>query len=163
MSSPSFSRSSTFICGSSPRTSMNKSAIEQDTITSVGATDPVTSNGTQPSLSSRYLDMLVKVDETPFIRNIFASLFTWLLLAGYIVFPGAFTSLSNANDLNKFGNVGKAVLTDIQKSLLWVAGVCCILSALGIGWLWRKCRANYVWLEYNLFLQVSLLRYSELD
>jgi hypothetical protein len=107
--------------------------------------------------------MLVKVDETPFIRNLFASFFTWLLLAGYIVFPGAFTSLNKANALDELGNVGKTALTEAQRGILAVAGICCGCAAIGIGWLWWKCRANYVWLENDLFLQVSLVRYPKLD
>jgi hypothetical protein len=150
MSSPSSSKLSTsFILGSAPRTRVNNPAIEQEKPTTA-----VISDGAQPPLSSRYLDMLVKVDEAPFIRDFLAGLFTWLLLAGYIVFPGAFTSLSNAKALNEFGNVGKTILTEVQKGILFVAAVCCGLSAIGIGWLWRKCRTNHVWLEYHLFLQV---------
>jgi hypothetical protein len=153
MSSPPSSRSSTsFIRGSSPHTRTNKHAIEKEEV----APNPVPS-------SSRYLDMLVKVDETPFIRNLFASFFTWLLLAGYIVFPGAFTSLNKANALDELGNVGKTALTEAQRGILAVAGICCGCAAIGIGWLWWKCRANYVWLENDLFLQVSLVRYPKLD
>ena len=112
---------------SAPRARMNKPAIEQEnTTTALGAADPVISDGAQPSLSSRYLEMLVEVDQAPFIINFLAGLFTWLLLAGYIVFPGAFTSLSNANALNEFGNVGKTILTEVQKGIL----VCCSMSVV---------------------------------
>ena len=153
MSSPPSSRLFTlFIRGSSLHTRTNKHAIEKEE----EAPDLVTFNSSQPSLSSRYLDMLVKVDETPFIRNLFASFFIWLLLAGYIVFPGAFTLLNKANALDELGNVGKTVLTEAQRGILAVAGICCGCAAIGIGWLWWKCRDNYVWLEYDLFLQVSL-------
>jgi hypothetical protein len=107
--------------------------------------------------------MLVKVDEAPFIRDFLAGFFTWLLLAGYVVFPGAFTSLRDANALDKIGNVGDTFLTEFQKSILSLVVVYCIVAALGIGWLWWKCCANYIWLEYHLFLQVFLLRYLKLD
>jgi hypothetical protein len=154
MSNPPSTRSSTsFILGSAPRKRTNEPAIEQEkTTTSLGAADPVISNGGQPSLSSRYLEMLVEVDQAPITIDFLAGLFTWLLLAGYIVFPGAFTSLSNANALNEFGNVGKTILTEAQKGILFVAAFCCGLSAVGIVWLWRICRANYIWLKYHLFL-----------
>jgi hypothetical protein len=107
--------------------------------------------------------MLVKVDQAPFIRNFLAGLFTWLLLAGYVVFPGAFTSLRNAQAANELGKLGKTVLTEVQEGTLWVAAVCCAFAVLGMCWLWRKCRANHIWLEYHLFLQVFPLRYSKLD
>jgi hypothetical protein len=161
MSNPSSSRSLTsFIL---PRKRTNEPAIEQEkTTTALEAANPVISNGAQPSLSSRYLEMLVEVDQAPITIGFLAGLFTWLLLAGYIVFPAAFTSLSNANALNEFGNVGKAILTEAQKGILFVAAFCCVLSAVGIVWLWRIYCANYVWLEYHLFLQVFPLRCSKL-
>jgi len=66
-----------FILGSAPRMRVNNHAIEQEkTTTALGATDLVISNGAQPLLSSRYIDMLVKVNKAPFIRNFLASLFT---------------------------------------------------------------------------------------
>jgi hypothetical protein len=88
--------------------------------------------------------MLVKVDETLFICNLLASFFTWLLLAGYIVFPKAFTSLNKGSALDELGNVRKAILTKAQKGILAVAGICCRYAAIGIGWLWWKCQSNYV-------------------
>jgi hypothetical protein len=95
------------------------------------------------STQGQTLDVLVKVDQAPLIRNFLAGSFTWLLLAGYLVFPGAFTSLRNSNALNKLGNVGKTVLIEVQQGILRVAAVCCLLAALGMGWLWWKCRANH--------------------
>jgi hypothetical protein len=78
MSSPSSSRLSTsFILGSALRTRVNNPAIEQEkTTTALGAADLVIFDGAQPLLLSRYLDMLVKVDEAPFIRDFLAGLFT---------------------------------------------------------------------------------------
>jgi hypothetical protein len=137
MSSP--SSTSSIPCGS-PRTRMNKHAIKkEETTASLRAADLITSDGSQPSLSSCYLDMLVKVNETLFIRNLFASFFTWLLLASYIVFPRAFTSLNKAKALNKLGNVRKTVFTKAQRGILAVAGICYRCAAISIGWLWQKC------------------------
>jgi hypothetical protein len=137
MLSQSSSRSSTsFILNSAPRTRPNKSVVRQEeTAKPLGAANPVISNGSQPLSSSRYVDMLVKVDQTPFIRDFLAGLFTWLLLAGYIVFPRAFKSLDNANTVNELRTVGKTVLAAAQKGLLGFAAVSCILAAIGMGWL----------------------------
>jgi hypothetical protein len=78
MLSLSFSRLSTsFILSSALRIKVNNPAIEQEkTTTALGAADLVISNSAQPLLLSRYLDMLVKVDEAPFIRDFLTSLFT---------------------------------------------------------------------------------------
>ena len=78
MSSPSSNRLSTpFILGSTPRMRMNKPAVEQEkTTTALGAANLVIPNSVQPLQSSRYLDMLVQVDEAPPIRDFLASLLT---------------------------------------------------------------------------------------
>jgi hypothetical protein len=41
-----------------------------------------------------------------------ASFFTWILLAGFVLFPGTFTSLQEANG-EGLGSVGAAVLGSI--------------------------------------------------
>jgi hypothetical protein len=111
---------------------MNKPTIEQKKPTTA---DLVISDGAQPPLLSRYLDMLVQVDKASSILDFLASLLTWLLLASYVVFLGAFTSLSKAKALNEFGNVGNTILTEVQKGILSITAVYCGLLAIGIGWL----------------------------
>jgi len=37
--------------------------------------------------------MLLALDDIPEMSNIMASFFTWILLAGFLLFPGTFTSL----------------------------------------------------------------------
>lgn len=41
-------------------------------------------------IQTRYMKMLLEQNKIPSIHNLQASLFTWLLLAGYLVFPGTF-------------------------------------------------------------------------
>lgn len=106
-----------------------------------------------PSLS-QYMKMLLQLDKIPELHNILASIFTWLLLAGYIVLPGTFTSLRNSRTLaDQGGKAGKAVVKAVQNlPLLGVAIYCCVAGAIGmfcLGWLWR---VNYVWLVNRLIL-----------
>jgi hypothetical protein len=158
MSSLPSNRSSTlFILGSAPCTRIKKAteAAEQEPAIPLLAANPVIPDNFQLPRSC-YLDILVEVDKTLFIRNFLAGLFTWLLLAGYVVFPGAFTLLHNTHAVNELGELGKTVLTAAQKKALGLAAACCICRASGIGWLWRKCHANYIWLVYYLFLQVVI-------
>lgn len=101
-----------------------------------------------PPLSTRYIDMLLQLDKIPVIYNILSSIFSWLLLAGYMVFPGTFASIRNSQALaNGAGKAGKLVLTAVQNvPLIYVAAICCIGGAAGmswLGWLWRK---NYLWI-----------------
>jgi hypothetical protein len=42
---------------------------------------------------TRYVNMLLALDDIPEMFNMMASFFTWILLAGFVLFPGTFTSL----------------------------------------------------------------------
>lgn len=42
---------------------------------------------------TRYVNMLLALDDIPQMFNMMASFFTWILLAGFVLFPGTFTSL----------------------------------------------------------------------
>lgn len=125
-------------------------SVKQDTAEE-SQTTPITPN---PPLSTRYIDMLLDLDNISTIYNLLASLFTWLLLAGYLVLPGAFASIRNSRALSDgAGRAGKAVVKAAQNiGLLWAAGFCCVLGASGmcwLGWLWQR---NYVWLVNRIIL-----------
>ncbi len=79
--------------------------------------------------------MLVEVNKTPFICNFLAGLFIWLLLASYVVFPRAFTSLRNTYAINELRELRKTVLTVAQKKALGLTAACCIYRASSIAWL----------------------------
>ncbi|EUC39966.1 hypothetical protein COCMIDRAFT_110018, partial [Bipolaris oryzae ATCC 44560] len=69
------------------------------------------------------------------IFNILATIFLWTLLAGFVVFPGTFTSLQNTSSLNS-SVLGRVVQRTIQNiPLLTVAALFFILGTAGIGWL----------------------------
>jgi hypothetical protein len=107
-----------------------------------------------PPVSTRYIDMLLQLNKIPVIYNILSSIFSWLLLAGYMVFPGTFTSIRNSQALaNGAGKAGKLVSAAVQNiSLVYIAAICCIFGAAGmswLGWLWRK---NYVWIINQIIL-----------
>lgn len=109
-----------------------------------------------PSPSSRYVEMLLEQDEMPWFHGILASLFTRLLLAGYIVFPGTFTSLRTSNVIKSTANRNKTekhILDTVQNvPLLWLAGFCCVFAASGMAGLWLRWKTNYDWLVKRLFL-----------
>ncbi|KAH8758836.1 hypothetical protein BGZ57DRAFT_771051 [Hyaloscypha finlandica] len=85
--------------------------------------------------------------------NMLASLFTWLLLAGFIVLPATFASIRNSRALDGMGKAGKAVIGATQNiPLLWIAGICCVCGASGLLWLWWGQSRNYIWLGDRIFL-----------
>lgn len=117
-------------------------------------------DGTRPSpapippLSTPYINMLLELDSIPRAHNFLASVFTWLLLAGYIVLPGSFASLIKSPSIvNGAGIAGKFVLKAAQGApLLWIAGTCCLLGATGmlrLGWRWKS---NYIWIINRLIM-----------
>ncbi|GLA21325.1 hypothetical protein AnigIFM62618_010632, partial [Aspergillus niger] len=83
-------------------------------------TDSVTASTSSPGSiagQSRYIQMLLEVDHMPWIYNIIASVAHWVLLAGYLVIPGTFTSLQTSEKLKQAlidNGANKAVLNKIQ-------------------------------------------------
>jgi hypothetical protein len=105
-----------------------------------------------PTMQTPYMVMSVQANEASTWHNALAAIFSWLILAGYVVFPGTFTSLQNSDSLNNSGR-GKFVQYTVKNvPLLPVAGVCCIVGTVGIYRLWRKWWKNYVWLIARICL-----------
>ena len=92
--------------------------------------------------------MLLDLDVISTLHNILADLFTWLLLAGFMILPGAFTSIRSSRILsNGAGKLGKVVQKAAQNlPLLLVAAVSCFVGASGMCWLSWRFGDNYVWL-----------------
>jgi hypothetical protein len=102
------------------------------------------------------MTMLLALDTIPRMHNILASFFTWILLAGFILFPGTFTSLSAklaADPTLSDSQRATQILHSIKnKELLVIGAICSGLGAGGMCWLWYRWRANYVWLLNRIFL-----------
>jgi hypothetical protein len=106
------------------------------------------------------MEMLLGLDTIPRLHNILASFFVWILLAGFIIFPGTFTSIQRLDDSQTIqGNAVAASVLDGFKNtpLLVVAGICCGIGAGGMIWLWWTWRMNYVWLLNKIFMSVFTL------
>ncbi|KII85408.1 hypothetical protein PLICRDRAFT_44704 [Plicaturopsis crispa FD-325 SS-3] len=117
--------------------------------TNPGAT-PAASNGPQrPHLVTRYTNMLLALDHIPRVHNLLASFFTWILLAGFVLFPGTFASLGEVEGQG----AEVQVLHAIQHiSLFVIAWVCTGIGAIGMIWLWWRWKDNYVWLVNRIFM-----------
>ena len=115
-----------------------------------------------PSTQTRYMEMLLHLDQIPKLHNILASVFTWILLAGFLVIPGTFTSFKNSaafkdadgNDSNKIAHAIVHGMANV--GLAWVSGAFCAIGGLGCLFLWFRWRQNYVWLLNRIFLPASL-------
>ncbi|GIJ89517.1 hypothetical protein Asppvi_008459 [Aspergillus pseudoviridinutans] len=109
---------------------------------------------------SRYIQMLLQVQDMPWVYNVIASVAHWVLLAGYLVVPGTFTSLQRSDKIEQAladNGAGKAILGTIQNPPLLV--IACVLSAMGaalLAWLSWEWRENYIWLVSRIFTPVAM-------
>jgi hypothetical protein len=103
---------------------------------------------------TRYIDMLLGLDTVSPLHNVLASLFVWILLAGYVVFPATFNSLQKSSYDAKANTALKAEALKTARNLplLYVAAVACGVGIVGCLWLWWKHRGNYVWVVNRIFL-----------
>lgn len=88
--------------------------------------------------------MLLAQDTIPRFHTILAATFTWVLLAGFLVFPGTFTSLQKL-EVDQDDEAGKRVLTAVQNvQLIYVGAACCGVG--GGGMIWLVCLSSLVFL-----------------
>lgn len=101
---------------------------------------------------SSYDKMVVESHQVPLRWNFLASLSNWLLLAGFIVFPGTFTSISRSGVLNR-NQAGRILQRAVRNvPLLYIGTFSCIVGIIGIGWAWWNLKHNWFWLVYRIFL-----------
>lgn len=81
---------------------------------------------------------------------------TWILLAGFIIFPGTFTSIQSLDlDDPSRSDAEKWILGRVKNvPLLVIAGLCCGIGAAGMIWLWHRWHKNFIWLVNRIFLYV---------
>jgi len=116
---------------------------------------PIYPNGLdrQNSVQTRYMDMLLALDTIPRLHTILAAFFTWILLAGFIIFPGTFTALGSLQGEQSASEATQYFFKSVKNvPLLVIAGVCCGIGVAGMLWLWWTWRKNYVWLLNKIFL-----------
>lgn len=98
-----------------------------------------------PKMRTR-LDMLEEIERIPVWEVVAINALTWLLLAGYLVFPSTFASIRKSDVLNKAGDIGRSVDHVVRNvPLIYFASFLCLLSSAGLGWFWWRRRTNYIW------------------
>ncbi|CRL30033.1 unnamed protein product [Penicillium camemberti] len=107
-----------------------------------------------------YTQMLKDEAEMDWRYNLGAGIGNWVLLAGYLVVPGTFTSLNNSGEVGQKlqeNNAGRVLLKTIQNPPLLV--IACIFLALGgslLGWLSVKFKDSYSWLINRIFMPACM-------
>lgn len=110
-----------------------------------------------PSVKTRYMEMLLHLDQIPRLYNILASLATWILLASFLVVPGTFTTFKESKAFQDADSGDSGVKHTIVNSinhigLLWLSGTFCVVGIVGCLGLWYRWRENYLWLLNRIFL-----------
>lgn len=106
----------------------------------------------QAATTTKYVHMLLSLDNIPAAYNLLSSVFTWILLAGYVLFPGTFTTIREKGPEGR--NDAERWILDTMKNapLLWVAVICTGVGTLGMLGLWARWRKNYIWVANRIFL-----------
>jgi predicted histidine transporter YuiF (NhaC family) len=92
--------------------------------------------------------MLLEADNISSTDNILTSISTWILLAGYIVFPATFNKLQrNIADLenhNSNAELKNALATVRHTPMLVTGSLFCVVGLLRCVFMWFKHRKNYI-------------------
>ncbi|KAH1863827.1 hypothetical protein KXW65_002879 [Aspergillus fumigatus] len=115
---------------------------------------------TSLTIETEYVRMLLELQDIHWLYNFMASLAAWMLLAGYLVIPGTFTSLQKSDTItNKVAQneAEKAVLKTIQNPpLVAIAWVLLSIGVATMSFLFYRWRRNYLWLISRLFIPTLL-------
>ncbi|KAF7311163.1 hypothetical protein MKEN_01017500 [Mycena kentingensis (nom. inval.)] len=102
---------------------------------------------TAPEMNTRYVHMLVDMENIRPFYKVLAHLATWLLLAGFVLAPGTFAPPANEDEEDSFGSE----LTK-HMSLLVISWIITGIGALSMTGLWFRWRKNYLWIHDALFI-----------
>jgi hypothetical protein len=109
---------------------------------------------TKDAQNTAYMELLLEsAIKVPSYHTWAVSFSSWLLLAGFIVFPGTFTKISNISVNNQaVSNAEKWALTKVPNlPLLGLASICTGLGALGMIIFWIRWRHNYNIIKHQVF------------
>lgn len=123
------------------------------------------SAGSMSVVQSRYTDMVF--EEVPRMHNLLSGVFTWILLAGFVVLPGTFSTLeafqSKSGEFQKVLQsihhlplcvlfLSTRVYSSDALSRLVIAFGCSGLGACGMLLFWWRWAHNYVWVLNSIFV-----------
>ncbi|KAK4073314.1 hypothetical protein Purlil1_13077 [Purpureocillium lilacinum] len=114
----------------------------------------------QTAYLSKYDEQILHIDKViePWYF-IAAGIFTWLLLAGFLMSPSTYASVQESKALTDTGAVGKSLMTAVRNvPLIYLACFACLIATVGLVILWRKWKSNVVWV--NRYLVVPTLMHS---
>jgi hypothetical protein len=134
-----------------------KGPIGEDLNARAGSTElGFSRSSTTLTVETEYVRMLLELQNIHWMYNFTASLANWMLLAGYLVIPGTFTSLQKSDSITDKltqNDAENAILKTIQNPPL--VAIAWFLLGIGMGvisFLFYRWRKNYLWLINRLFM-----------
>lgn len=102
-----------------------------------------------------YIRMLIENDQSVDLYYVILSkVFSWTLLAGYIVLPSTFTTVNRSETFKTMLN-NEPVLEAFQNPpLLVLASVLFFMSLAGLTYIWWVWKRNYIWSLNNIITYV---------
>ncbi|KAJ6168715.1 hypothetical protein N7497_001558 [Penicillium chrysogenum] len=132
--------------------------------------DTQVGGSTYEPFESSYMRMIMEADEISWQDNVLASTAHWILLAGYLVIPGTFTSLQKSDTIHNGladNEAGEWILNTIQNPPLLATACVLFVSGLAImSWLFWEYRGElYLAYQSNLsgFLTTIISLYTAHD
>jgi hypothetical protein len=105
----------------------------------------------ESKVSEKYKEMLYEYDSISIKFNLSATFSLWLLLFGFVLFSGTFTTF-------KLDPAEKILISKIENIPMFVFGILFCLTASGalifLSWRWKD---NYIWLVERVLLYVPLI------
>jgi len=101
---------------------------------------------------TKYDEQILQIDKViePWYF-IAAGVFTWLLLAGFLMSPSTYASVQESKALTETGAVGKSLMTAVRNvPLIYLACFACLIATVGLAILWRKWKSNIIWVNRYL-------------
>jgi hypothetical protein len=113
-------------------------------------------SNTAVTVETDYVRMLLELQNIHWGYNALAGFAAWILLAGYLVIPGTFTSLQKSDTFQ-----GKEAQDDMESvvqatvqnpPLVAIAWTFLAIGSGTMGLLFYRWRNNYIWLINRLFM-----------
>ncbi|KAI9511996.1 hypothetical protein F5148DRAFT_1166735 [Russula earlei] len=104
--------------------------------------------GSGSVVQPKYAEMVF--ENVPRLHHLLAWLFTWMLLAGFVVLPSTFSTFERVPASSGGFEEVQNVIRNLP--VLIVAYACCGIGVIGMCLLWFRWSHNYVWLLNSIFV-----------
>ena len=95
--------------------------------------------------------MLYDAYDKSILVNVRAAAFTWILLGGFLSVPAALPKIQQSSAVQNLVGDGVVLRTIRSVSVLCVGTLMLVVGTIGIYYMWRKQKDNFIWVKDRLF------------